>query len=187
VPERLVSNFDESSVTGLPPAELAQTLANKKAGVVWQELKREALILDEPLAETLVLGCDSVFELDGQALGKPSSYEDSKARWRQMRGRKGVLHTGHCLIDCVAERIVGATGSTTVQFSDITDEEIEIYCSSGEPSNVAGAFTIDGFGGWFVDGISGDHHNVVGLSLILLRRMLSELNFTLWDLGYPTP
>jgi septum formation protein len=187
VPERLVSNFDESSVQGLPPAELAQAIANSKAKVVWQELKREAVILDEPLGETLVLGCDSLLELDGEAMGKPSSHEDAIARWQKMRGRKGTLHTGHCLIDCVAERIVVATVSTPVHFGDITDEEIEVYCSSGEPSNVAGAFTIDGFGGWFIDGVEGDHHNVVGLSLPVLRRMLTELNFSLWDLGYPTP
>jgi septum formation protein len=187
VPERMVSNFDESLVTGLPPAQTAQALADNKANVVWQGLKREALILDEPLGETLVLGCDSLLELDGEALGKPLSYADSIARWQKMRGRMGILHTGHCLIDCVAERIAVATVSTTVQFGDITDEEIEVYCSSGEPSNVAGAFTIDGFGGWFIDAISGDHHNVVGLSLPILRRMLRELNFSLWDLGYPTP
>ena len=187
VPERLVSNFDESSVTGLPPAELAQALASNKANVVSQVLKRDALARGELPGEALVLGCDSVLELDGEALGKPSSYADSIARWQQMRGRKGILHTGHCLIDCVAERIAIATVSTTVHFSDVTDEEIEVYCSSGEPSNVAGAFTIDGFGGWFIDGVEGDHHNVVGLSLPVLRKMLKELNFSLWDLGYPTP
>ena len=132
---------------GLPPAQLAQALANSKANLVWNELKREALAVGELPGEALVLGCDSLLELDGEAMGKPSSYDDSIARWRRMRGRKGILHTGHCLIDCVAERIVVATVSTTVQFSDITDEEIEVYCSSGEPSNVAGAFTIDGFGG----------------------------------------
>jgi septum formation protein len=187
VPEVLLSNFDESSVQGLPPAQLAQALANSKANLVWKELTREALVAGELPGEALVLGCDSLLELDGEAMGKPSSYDDSIARWRHMRGRKGILHTGHCLIDCVAERIVVATVSTTVQFSDITDEEIEVYCSSGEPSNVAGAFTIDGFGGWFIDGITGDHHNVVGLSLPVLRRLLTELNFNLWDLGYPTP
>jgi len=104
-----------------------------------------------------------------------------------MRGRKGILHTGHCLIDCAAERVAMGAVSTIVHFSDVTDEEIEVYCSSGEPSNVAGAFTIDGFGGWFVDMIEGDHHNVVGLSLPLLRRLLRQLNFGLPDLGYPTP
>jgi septum formation protein len=187
VPEIVISNFDESLVTGLPPVELVQALANNKANLVWQGLKHEALARGELPGETLVLGCDSLLELDGDAMGKPSSYEDSIARWQRMRGRKGILHTGHCLIDCVAERIVAATVSTTVEFGDVTDEEIEVYCSSGEPSNVAGAFTIDGFGGWFIDGISGDHHNVVGLSLPVLRRMLTELNFTLWDLGYPTP
>ncbi|MCU1658848.1 MAG: maf protein, partial [Pseudonocardiales bacterium] len=105
----------------------------------------------------------------------------------RMRGKQGVLYTGHCLIDIAAERVVNAVASTYVHFADVTDEEIELYCGSGEPSNVAGGFTIDGFGGWFIDAVRGDHHNVVGLSLPVLRKMLRELNFGLADLGYPTP
>ena len=187
MPEVIVSRFDESSVEALPAVELVQVLANAKALSISNWLRSESLAAGELPGEALVLGCDSLLELDGEALGKPASHDDAIVRWRRMRGRKGILHTGHCLIDVAAERIAIATVSTTVHFGDITDEEIEVYCSSGEPSNVAGAFTIDGFGGWFIDGIEGDHHNVVGLSLPVLRKMLKELNFSLYDLGYPTP
>jgi len=188
VPEVIVSLFDESSVEARPAAELVQVLADAKALTISDRLRSESLAAGEQLpAKALVLGCDSLLELDGQALGKPASYDDAVLRWRRMRGRKGILHTGHCLVDVAAERLAIATVSTTVHFGDITDEEIEVYCSSGEPSNVAGAFTIDQFGGWFIDAIEGDHHNVVGLSLQALRKMLRELNFSLCDLGYPTP
>ena len=179
VPEVMVSGLIESSVDskGDTPAEFAQVLANTKAKLVRAQVRGEAL----------VLGCDSLLELDGEALGKPASYTDAPACWERMRGRVGTLHTGHCLMDVAAERVAIATVSTHVEFADITDEEIELYCGTGEPSNVAGAFTIDGFGGWFINGIQGDPHNVVGLSLPMLRRMLRELNFGLPDIGYPAP
>jgi len=188
VPEVIVSRFDESSVEALPAAELVQVLANAKALTISNRLRGESRAAGEELpGEALVLGCDSLLELDGEALGKPASHDDATLRWRRMRGRVGVLHTGHCLVDVAGERLATATVSTTVHFGDVTDEEIEVYCSSGEPSTVAGAFTIDQLGGWFIDAIEGDHHNVVGLSLPALRKMLRELNFSLWDLGYPTP
>jgi septum formation protein len=92
-----------------------------------------------------------------------------------MRGRSGVLHSGHCLRDTATGHVAAATASTTVHFADVSDEEIAAYVATGEPLHVAGAFTIDGFGGAFVTGIEGDHHNVVGLSLPLLRELLLEL------------
>ena len=188
VPEVMVSQFDESSVQDLPPVELVQVLANAKTMAIAEYLRAESRALGEELpGEALILGCDSMLEFDGEALGKPESHLESVARWQRMRGHKGILHTGHCLLDLAAERLVIATVSTTVHFGDISDEEIEVYCGSGEPAQVAGAFTIDGFGGWFIDAIEGDHHNVVGLSLQALRKMLRELNFSLADLGYPTP
>lgn len=174
VPEVIVSGVDESAVRGHDTAELVGELAWLKATAV-------AARLDEP---ALVLGCDSLLEFDGQPLGKPADVDDARRRWELMRGRCGVLHTGHALIDTVgsAQR---ATGATTVHFADVNAEEIERYCGTGEPVQVAGAFTIDGLGGWFVDSIDGDHHNVVGLSLPVLRRMLRALGYALTDLGYP--
>jgi len=135
-------------------------------------------------AGALVLGCDSVLELDGQALGKPGSPEEAARRWRAMRGRTGVLHSGHSLHDTATGRVAEATVSTTVHFADVTDDEIEAYVTTGEPLHVAGAFTIDGLGGAFVSGVEGDHHNVVGLSLPRLRLLVAELGHSwtaLWS------
>ncbi len=133
---------------------------------------------------SLVLGCDSVLDLDGEALGKPDDADVAVRRWQAMRGRSGVLRTGHCLRDTAAGTRAAATASTVVHFADVTDAEIAAYVATGEPLEVAGAFTIDGLGGAFVTGIEGDHHNVVGLSLPLLRDLLGELGHAwtdLWD------
>jgi septum formation protein len=172
----IVSGVDESQLDGLPPAELALQLA---------ELKCEAVARrDEVPAGALVLGCDSVLELEGEPLGKPGSAADATSRWRAMRGRTGVLHTGHCLREASTGRVAAATASTTVHFADVSDEEIAAYVATGEPLWVAGAFTVDGLGGAFVTGIEGDHHNVVGVSLPLLRELVVELGHSwtaLWN------
>ncbi|GHJ61381.1 Maf-like protein [Nocardioides sp. OK12] len=166
-PVVVVSGVDESQVGDLAPVEVAGALAR---------LKAEAVVgRDEVPAGALVLGCDSVLELDGRALGKPGDPEEAVARWRAMRGRSGVLHSGHSLHDTATGRAVAATVSTTVHFADVGDDEIAAYVATGEPLHVAGAFTIDGLGGAFVTGIEGDHHNVVGLSLPRLRLMVAEL------------
>jgi septum formation protein len=173
-PVVVVSGVDESMVTG-PPADVALTLAVRKAMAVTARCD-----------DALVLGCDSVLDLDGEALGKPADRADAVARWRAMRGRSGVLHTGHCLVDTTTNRQAAQIASTTVHFADLTDEEIEAYVDTGEPLAVAGAFTIDGLGGPFVERIEGDPHNVVGVSLPLLRALLLEVGHRwtdLWDHG----
>jgi septum formation protein len=163
----VVSGVDESQVVDLPPAELALQLAELKCAAVAGR--------EEVPADALVLGCDSVLELDGEALGKPHDAAEAARRWRAMRGRTGVLHSGHCLRDAASGRVAAATASTTVHFADVTDGEIDAYVATGEPLEVAGAFTIDGLGGAFVTRIEGDHHNVVGVSLPLLRELVLEL------------
>ena len=176
-PEVIVSGVDESQVGGIPPAELALQLAELKAAAVADRLRADG-------DQRLVLGCDSVLELDGEALGKPEDAAEATARWRAMRGRSGVLHTGHALHDLASGRVAAATASTTVHFAEVTDAEIAAYAATGEPLYVAGAFTVDGRGGAFVRGIEGDHHNVVGISLPLLRELLAELDHSwveLWD------
>jgi septum formation protein len=173
-PEVIISGFDESGVRASTTSALVATLAAVKAQTVATRVPG-----------ALVLGCDSMLDLDGVALGKPESVEGAIARWQRMRGRSGTLLTGHCLLDTASGRKVEAVAGTTVRFADVSDAEIEAYCATGEPTQVAGAFTLDGLGGWFVDAVEGDHHNVVGLSLPLLRRMLGELGFGLTDLGYP--
>jgi septum formation protein len=177
VPEVVVSDVDESLVerTGTH-AEHVQHLATLKATAVSAALG----------SGVLVLGCDSMLEFDGELWGKPATPAESIRRWRAMRGRAGTLITGHCLTDGRADRTAFAVARTGVSFADVTDAEIELYVGSGEPSNVAGAFTVDGLGGWFIAAVDGDPHNVVGLSLPVLRTMLAELGYGLADLGYPT-
>ncbi len=176
-PVVVVSGVDESVLDGLPPAELAVGLA---------ELKCRAVLARAEVPDgALVLGCDSVLELDGQALGKPGSPQEALERWSAMRGRSGVLHTGHCLRDTATGEERSVTASTTVHFASPSDEEVAAYVEHGEPLHVAGAFTVDGLGGAFVRGIEGDHHNVVGVSLPVLREMVGELGHRWTDLWAP--
>lgn len=173
-PTVIVSGVDESLVEGLPPAELALALAELKCAAVAAR--------DDLPTGALVLGCDSVLELDGEALGKPADAAEATRRWHSMSGRSGVLHTGHSLHDTTAGRTAMATASTTVHFAEVSDAEIAAYVATGEPLWVAGGFTVDGLGGAFVTGIEGDFHNVVGVSLPLLRTLLGDLGHTWTDL-----
>ena len=176
-PMVIVSGVDESKLDGLPPAELALQLAELKCAAVAER--------DDVPAGSLVLGCDSVLELGGEALGKPDSPEVAVERWKRMRGRSGVLQTGHCLSDTGTGRVAAATASTVVHFADLSDAEISAYVATGEPLQVAGAFTVDGLGGAFVTRIEGDHHNVVGVSLPLLRDLVAELGHEWTELWRP--
>ncbi|RZF06397.1 Maf family protein [Streptomyces albidoflavus] len=171
-PEVIVSGVDEDALTADSPGALALVLAEAKAAAV--ALRPEA-------AGSVLIGCDSVLDLDGVALGKPADAEDATARWKAMRGRDGVLRTGHCAIDTASGRRASATASTTVRFGEPSDEEIAAYVASGEPLHVAGAFTLDGRSAPFIDGIDGDPGNVIGLSLPLLRRLLTELDLAITD------
>lgn len=175
----VVSGVDESVLDGLPPAELAPGLAELKCAAVADGAEQHGLP-----AGALVLGCDSVLELDGEALGKPVDAEDAVRRWHAMRGRSGVLHSGHCLRDTATGRTELRGAATTVHFADVDDAEVAAYVATGEPLHVAGAFTVDGLGGAFVTGIEGDYHTVVGVSLPLLRTMVRALDHSwtgLWS------
>lgn len=167
-PEVIVSGVDESGVTESEPAALALTLARLKAAAVADQLVSETGVI-------IVVGCDSVLELDGVPYGKPGQPDIAAERWRVMRGRSGVLHTGHQLIKIENGSVVHSEGrgaATVVRFADLSDAEIDAYVATGEPLAVAGSFTLDGLGGPFVTGIDGDPHNVVGISLPLLREMI---------------
>ncbi len=180
-PHVIVSGVDESQVTEPDPATLAARLAELKAEAV---LARVVAGEAGRYAADLVLGCDSVLELDGRILGKPDDAEDARERWRSMRGRSGVLHTGHCLCDVASRRRIVRSVDTVVHFADVSDDEVAAYVATGEPLHVAGAFTIDGLGGAFVRAIEGDPHCVVGVSLPALREMVIELGHrwtALWD------
>jgi septum formation protein len=172
-PEVVVSGIDESAVTAPTPVELVRRIAEAKAAAVASTVDGDAL----------VLGCDSMLELDGAVVGKPVDAADAVARWHRMAGRTGTLHTGHALVDVsAAGRSVSATASTIVRFGTPAAREVEAYVATGEPLAVAGAFTIDGVGGWFVDAVEGDPGTVIGLSLPLLRCLLAELGRSPVDL-----
>lgn len=170
-PEVEVSGVDETEAPGETAAEHCMRLAT---------LKAEAVAAGR--TGGLVLGADSVLDLDGVPLGKPATAAEAVARWQAMSGQSGVLLTGHHLIDAASGGRAGAVAETVVRFGRVSEAEISAYVATGEPLRVAGAFTIDGFGGPFVDGVEGDPANVVGLSLPLLRRLLAELGVELFEL-----
>lgn len=186
-PVVLVSDVDEDAVVAQyrvsEPVDVALVLARAKAEQVAGRIGGSEDLPDG----ALVLGCDSVLELDGTAFGKPTDPEDARARWRAMRGRSGVLHTGHWLVDTRSAGsggTLGAVASTVVHFAEVTDGEIDDYVASGEPLAVAGGFTVDGLGGAFVSRIEGDFHAVVGVSLPLLRELVGEVGLSwpsLWN------
>ena len=135
----------------------------------------KALAGVESAVTDLVLGCDSALELDGEILGKPLEPAVAIERWKDMRGRSGVLHSGHHLVDKASGAGLSTCTQTTVYFADISDSQIEKYVATGEPLQVAGAFTIDSVGGAYIDRIEGDYHTVVGLSLRALRELTENL------------
>ena len=174
-----MSGIDEAAVHADSVPALVGELAGRKARAVADRLRGAK-------ADVLIIGCDSLLELDGRPLGKPETQDAARLRWRAMRGRSGTLHTGHALIKITntETRYAAATASTVVRFAELSDAEIDAYIATGEPLEVAGAFTIDGFGGPFVSRIEGDHHNVVGISLPLLRIMIIDLGLewtALWS------
>jgi septum formation protein len=170
-PEVMVSGVDETVEDHLDTATAVGLLAERKAAAV-AVLRPDAL----------VLGCDSMLDLDGTAFGKPASPERATEMWARLSGREATLCTGHCLIEPAAGRWVRGVGRTVVRFAVPTDAEVAAYVASGEPMTVAGAFSIDGLGAPFVESVDGDPGNVIGLSLPLLRRMLADLGLAITDL-----
>jgi septum formation protein len=188
-PHVVVSGVDEDAVIAAqdpeaPPADIANALARAKA---------EAVIdgLDPTLtADCIVVGCDSMLYIDGQLRGKPESVDAARRQWESMAGRSGVLHSGHCVLrlrDGAVTRREVECGRTTVGFGEPTDADLTAYLATGESLGVAGAFTIDGLGGWFVDGIEGDPSNVIGLSLPTMRRLLARVGCSIADLWADNP
>lgn len=182
-PHVLVSGVDEDAIIaalpGAEPAAVVTALATAKANEVSSRLPADLT------ADCVVIGCDSMLLLDGRLQGKPGSADAARTQWRSMAGRSAQLHTGHCAIRLNSGNVhqISESGSTTVHFGEPSPADLEAYVNSAEPLFVAGAFTLDGLGGWFVDGIDGDPSNVVGLSLPLVRRMLTGLGVsvaTLW-------
>ncbi len=164
------SDFDESQIQLSDPSQLVQTLAQYKA---------ETVIPQFPSA--LIMGCDSVLAMHGEIYGKPVDAQDAIARWQMMQGNFGDLYTGHVLIDTSKNKTVVKCQVTRVYFGQMSDRSIAAYIATGEPLVCAGAFAIDGFGSLFVEKIEGCHTNVIGLSLPLLRLMLTELGYEATD------
>jgi len=198
-----VSSVDENAVVAAAEATAGEPLEAADVALLLARAKAEdvvaALEVDDAFDEVdadlalsiLVLGCDSVLEIDGQVHGKPADAGEAGARWRRMRGRSGVLHTGHWLVDLREPDdggtggMVGGTASTVVHFADLDDDEVDSYVATGEPLRVAGAFTLDGLGGPYVSGIEGDPSNVIGVSLPLLRELVREVGVAWHDLRRP--
>jgi len=177
-----VSGVDEDAVaaalTDPRPAELVTALAEAKAHAVVAALAGE-------LPDAVVIGCDSMLSINGAMVGKPGTPEVARSRWQEMAGKTGELLTGHVVLRLVDGAVSGrASGAetTTVRFGTPSDAELDAYLATGEPLHVAGGFTLDGMGGWFVDGIDGDHSSVIGISLPLTRRLLAEVGVSVTDL-----
>ena len=169
IPHRVqVSGVDEDAIHHPDPSKLVQRLAQAKALAVRQACA--AAPRDEPLASA-VLGCDSLLTFEGEVFGKPADAAEAIARWQQMAGGWGELHTGHCLLADDLERLTTVT--TRVQFAALNDDEIAAYVATGEPLHCAGGFALEGRGGALVERIEGCFSNVIGLSLPLLRRWLA--------------
>ena len=180
-PDVVAPDVDERAVAAESPAGLAGLLADFKCTEVAGRVDADV--------RTLVVGGDSVLELDGRPYGKPADAQEAVRRWQSMRGREGVLHSGLSVRltgggDATASRT--AVSSAVVRFADLDDDEVEAYVATGEPLGVAGAFTIDGLGGAYVRGIDGDPHTVVGLSLPLLRDLVGELGIRWHELWRST-
>ncbi|BBZ66153.1 Maf-like protein [Mycolicibacterium insubricum] len=181
-PTVIVSDVDEdavlAAVAGAAPEVAVAALARAKADAVAAQVP--AFLA----ADCVVIGCDSMLLLDGRLCGKPGTPERARAQWRAMAGQHADLLTGHALIrlrDGVIDNSTCETACTTVHFGQPSDSELEAYLASGEPLGVAGGFTLDGLGGWFIDRIDGDPSNVIGLSLPLVRRLLAGLGVSIAD------
>jgi septum formation protein len=172
--DAVVAAVEASEGRTLAPDEHVLLLARRKAADV-----AARLVDDIPGFDGIVIGGDSMFELGGEVLGKPHTAENALARWRAMRGRTGVLHSGHAVVRILpgeAPTEVHAVAEASVTFADdVTDAEIEAYVASGEPLHVAGAFTVDSLGGAFITRVDGDPSTVVGMSVSTVRRLVREL------------
>ncbi len=171
-PEVIVSGVDEDDVLG-PTDEIALVLADRKATAVADRLGGEPAI---------VLGADTVLDVDGETRGKPASVDQARAWWASVAGRAAVLHSGLCVIDTDTGQRASGVASTTVHYGTPTPQEIDAYLATDEPLRVAGAFTIDGYAAPFVDRIEGDHGCDLGLSLPLLRRLLADIDVPITEL-----
>jgi septum formation protein len=182
------SDVDESALVRAAGARasdahwLTEHLARAKAAEVAARIRSNGLPGQEPERPVLVIGADSLLDFDGRVLGKAASADEVRDRWASMSGRMGQLVTGHVVVEPASGRSVAATVGTLIRFGSPDADEVEAYIASGEPLAVAGSCTIDGLGGAFIDGIDGDHGNVIGLSMPTLRNLVGALGWRWTDL-----
>lgn len=185
----VVSGVDEDAVVAAlgsdaSPGDVVRGLAEAKADQVLTVLGPAVA------ADCVVIGCDSMLDIDGRLVGKPASADAARSQWRSMGGRSGQLHSGHCLVRLTggeATHHVSESSTTTVYFAEFKDVDLQAYLDSGEPLAVAGSFTLDGLGGWFVDRIEGDPSNVIGLSLPLTRALMQRVGVSVAELWAANP
>jgi septum formation protein len=174
-----VSGVDEDAlIASLPadasPADTVAALAEAKARTVAADH-----------ADAVIVGCDSMLFQDGELGGKPGTADRARARWQKMAGGTGDLLTGHAVLrvrDGVVAASATGTVSTLIRFGEPSPAELEAYVRTGEPLEVAGGFTLDGYGGWFVEGVDGDPSSVIGISLPLTRKLLIEVGVSVVSL-----
>jgi septum formation protein len=171
-PEVIVSGVDEDDVTG-PSDQVALVLAERTAAAVAERLDG---------APAIVLGGDTVLDVDGETRGKPESLDEARSWWASVAGREGLLHSGLCAIDTATGQRASGVATTTVHYDTPSAREMDAYLATGEPLVVAGGFTIDGYAAPFVERIEGDHGAVLGLSVPLLRRLLGSIDIEITDL-----
>lgn len=177
----IVSGVDEDAVISelgpdAPADRVVCALAEAKAADVVDKVPADVA------ADCVVIGCDSMLLLDGRLSGKPGTVAAARRQWQLMAGRSGELYTGHCVVrlhDGVAQQRAVEAASTTVRFGVPSPADLDGYLDSGEPLGVAGGFTLDGLGGWFLDGVDGDPSNVIGLSLPLMRRLFAAMGLSM--------
>ena len=183
--EAVIDAVEAAEGRVLAPDEHVLLLARRKAAEVAARLAD-----DIPDFDGIVIGGDSMFEIDGAVLGKPYTAANATERWHAMRGRTGVLHSGHAVVRLspgIAPREAHAVAAASVTFADdVTDAEIDVYVASGEPLLVAGAFTVDSLGGAFITRVDGDPSTVVGMSVSTLRRLVRDLGIDWTDLWNTT-
>lgn len=180
----VVSGVSEDAVLaaldpGAGPGQVTAALASAKANRVVEQLAPQVA------ADCVVIGCDSMLYIDGALYGKPQSVAEARSWWQTMAGRAGQLYTGHSVIrvhDNAITHHASESAVTAVHFGTPTTDELESYLATGEPLRVAGGFTLDGLGGWFIDGVDGDPSSVVGISLPMTRSLLERVGVSIADL-----
>ena len=160
--EILTEEVDESLPEEIHPREGVELLAIKKGSAVVSRVGSDAVVISS----------DTLVEIGGTPLGKPTDEDDAKAMLRLLSGKAHNVHTGVAVQ--YKGRCFSGVATTAVFFKEMTEEDICAYVASGDPMDKAGSYGIQSGGGKFVDHIEGDYDTVVGLSVALTKRLIDE-------------